>query len=142
MWLFPYRKWQTDSKNLGNHYLHPEPRLQEYIEILTEKYLKERGRIKWIAYHWILSNGVLKINVISLMKPRKIVYDTWKAKTEEDVKMDLSVSKFWENKTNKEKKTQSTNEAWELAIANSLQYLNILCIENKYFKMKTKAICM
>lgn len=76
------------------------------------------------------------------MKPRKIVYDTWKAKTEEDVKMDLSVSKFWENKTNKEKKTQSTNEAWELAIANSLQYLNILCIENKYFKMKTKAICM
>lgn len=40
-----------------------------------------------------MSNGVLKINAISLMKPWKIVYDTWKAKTK-DEKMNLSVSKF------------------------------------------------
>lgn len=57
------------------------------------------------------------------MKPWKTVHDTWKAKTEEDGQMDLSVSKFWENKTNKEKNPQSTNEAWEMAIANSFQYI-------------------
>lgn len=123
---------------LANHYLHPGPRLQECIEIFTEKYLSERDRIKWISYHWIVCNGVLKINAISLMKPWKIVYDTWKAKTK-DEKMNLSVSKFWENKA---KKKPSTNEAWQLAISNSLQYINVLCIQNKYFKMKTKAICM
>lgn len=35
------------------------------------------------------------MNALSLMKPWKIVYDTWKAKTDEIRKVDLSVSKLW-----------------------------------------------
>lgn len=103
---------------LANHYLNPGPRLQECIEILTEKYWSERGRIKWISYDWIVSNGVLKINAISLMKPWKIVYDTWKAKTK-DEKMNLSVSKFWENKTKKNHQ-QMQLDNWLLLILSNI----------------------